>query len=80
MPDISYYLEKGLPLEEAKRRVEEDVFGVGFRRGKDGKPIEQGVGAPGHETEQHFDALCKYGGPEEAALARAKAAKSNKGG
>jgi hypothetical protein len=73
MPDISYYLEKRLPMAEAKRRVEEDVFGVGFRRDRSGRPVEQGIGSPGHETEQHYDALSRYEGQSAADVARAKA-------
>jgi hypothetical protein len=85
VPDISYYYEK-IPhdatpevrarmMEEAKRKSEEDVFGVGFKRDARGKPIEQGIGAPGNESEHHFAALEKSEGKEVADRARAKAAK-----
>jgi hypothetical protein len=87
VPDISYYYER-IPadappevqarmMEEAKRKAEEDVFGVGFQRDRNGKPIERGIGAPGNETEHHFTALEKAEGREVAdrAKARAKAAK-----
>jgi hypothetical protein len=36
---------------------EENVFGKGFKRGPDGRPLEQGRGAPGNETAQHLEAL-----------------------
>jgi hypothetical protein len=62
--------------EEAARRVEVDVFGEGFRRDRFGKPIEQGIGAPGKENEQHFAALEKYEGKAAADAARAKAKKA----
>jgi hypothetical protein len=85
VPDISYYYEK-IPanappevrarmMEEARHKAEEDVFGVGFKRDARGKPIEQGIGAPGNETEHHFIALEKSEGKESADRARARAAK-----
>lgn len=35
------------------------VFGDDVKFDKDGRPIEQGHGAPGHETLPHFMALAK---------------------
>lgn len=55
------------------------VFGHDHRRDKKGNPIEQGIGAPGHETENHFRAIGKYEGPEAEKAARAAAA-ARKGG
>ena len=66
MPCLDYYLEK-IPadappavrermIEDAKRKVEEDVFGVGFKRDANGRPIERGIGAPGNELAQHVAA------------------------
>jgi hypothetical protein len=42
--------------------------------------MEQGLGAPGNETEQHFAAILKYEGPaaEQAARERAARYKANK--
>lgn len=40
-------------------KEEETVFGVGFRRDKDGRPVEQGIGAPGRETAQHREQLAR---------------------
>jgi hypothetical protein len=73
VPDISYYLER-IPADappeiarqmakDAKKKVEVDVFGVGFRKDKQGRPIEQGLGSPGNETAQSIAAYVKYHGP-----------------
>jgi hypothetical protein len=65
---------------EAEQRALTDVFGQGFRRDKHGNPMEQGLGAPGNETEQNFAAILKYEGPaaEQAARERAARYKANK--
>jgi hypothetical protein len=34
-----------------------NVFGVDAKIDAEGNPIEQGIGVPGHETEQHLVAL-----------------------
>jgi len=48
----------GIPLRApGALSAEEQVFGVGFKRDANGKPIEQGHGALGHETPQHKNAL-----------------------
>jgi hypothetical protein len=54
---------------------ERTVFGADFKRDKHGRPIEQGVGSPGHEDERHFAAIRKYEGIEAEQKARAEAAK-----
>lgn len=44
----------------------------GFDRDKSGRPIEHGLGSPGHETAQHYQAILKYGtapGDQEGAQA-----------
>lgn len=58
MPELSQ-LPPGLPppAPPGKLSAEELVFGVGFKRDANGKPIEQGIGAIGHETPQHINAL-----------------------
>jgi DNA repair protein RadD len=62
--------------QKAHRAAEElNVFGVGFRRDKGGRPIEQGIGAPGNESENHFLALAKAETQEIADAARAAAIK-----
>jgi hypothetical protein len=44
-------------IRENKRVAEELVFGAGFKRDRNGRPIEQGIGSPGRETVQHREAL-----------------------
>jgi hypothetical protein len=80
MPVLAYYEEK-IPadappsvrarmMEEAKRKSTEDVFGVGFQRDRNGKPIEQGKGSAAQPTQQSIDAYVleqttrRVGGPE----------------
>lgn len=41
-------------LPELLRR---NNFGVDYQVDADGEPIEQGIGAPGHETMNHFNAM-----------------------
>jgi len=44
----------------------------GFDRDpKTGKPIEHGLGAPGYETAQHYQAILKHGKPAEQTAAQA---------
>jgi hypothetical protein len=75
-------LDKNTPLEirelmldAAVKQAEIDVFGHGFRRDAQGRPIEQGIGSPSNSNEQHFVALEKSEGKAVADAARAKAAK-----
>jgi len=63
-------------IEKAKRKVEEDTFGVGFQRDRHGKPIERGIGSPGNLTENHFAAIQKYEGKSASDRARAAARKA----
>jgi hypothetical protein len=62
--------ERAAHLEAEKTTV----FGVGHAVVK-GQPQEQGVGSPGHESENHFAAIRKWEGPEAEKKARAEAAK-----
>jgi hypothetical protein len=51
-----------LPPEEREKYhavQAEYVFGSDHRKDRHGEPIEQGFGAPGHETGNHFAALRK---------------------
>jgi len=57
---------------EAERRA---VFGHDYKTDRTGRPQEQGIGAPGNETEQHFTTLRKWEGAEAEKAARAAAAK-----
>src|SRR5579872_6374012 len=58
--------------KEARKIAREDVFGMGHKTGRDGTPIEQGLGSPANMTQQHIDAYVKAqtdpkmrpGGPE----------------
>lgn len=93
MPSLEYYLEK-IPadappsvrermIEDAKRKVEEDVFGIGFKRDANGRPIERGIGSVGNELAQHVAAILKYEGsqaaePAREALVRTEAARAKK--
>jgi hypothetical protein len=39
--------------------LEIDVFGVGFKRDENGRPIEQGIGSASNPSPQHFAALAR---------------------
>ncbi len=60
-------------IEDAKRKVEEDTFGIGFKRNSKGRPIERGNRHAGNETEPHFAAIERAEGEEAADPARARA-------
>lgn len=68
------------PEEIAAWRANEErtVFGYDFQRNRQGQPVEQGIGSPGHETENHFKALEKAEGRAVADRARAAAAARRK--
>jgi hypothetical protein len=65
MPCIEYYLERGIPLEEARRRVEEDVFGVRFRRDRQGRPIENDYRAPKKRRQRNGRSRSRQGRRQE---------------
>lgn len=74
-------------LKAYKIAQENIVFGSDHKNDRKGKPIEQGIGSPGRENENHFAAIRKWEGPEaeqkarEAARAfRAKAKNEEKAG
>jgi hypothetical protein len=86
MPSLDYYIKKipanappelrRLLIEEAKRKVEIDVFGEGFKRSPQGKPLEQGRGAPGNETAESvasFRCFCSHEPGFSEALKRKEA-------
>lgn len=67
------------PAEQKAHQAGEEkiVFGQDFKKIK-GHPVEQGLGAPGRETENHFRAIGKYEGAEAEKSARETAAKRKK--
>lgn len=75
----------GDPAKQAAHLAAEEmtVFGrtvtnePAFQRDRAGKPIEQGVGSPGHETGNHLAAIRKYEGEEAYQAAVAKIWKDN---
>jgi hypothetical protein len=40
-------------------QLEEDVFGVGFKRDENGRPIERGIGSASNPSPQHQAALAR---------------------
>ena len=66
--------------DEAETQALNDVYGRGWKRDRHGNVMEQGIGALGNESEQHFAAILKYEGPaaEQAARERAARYKANK--
>lgn len=66
------------PAELAAYKVQQRqvVFGEDVKM-KSGKPVEQGIGAPGRETENHFRAIRKAEGVEAEKAAR-EAAKAHR--
>ena len=45
--------------QEVKEQADNDVFGVGHRKARDGTPIEQGLGSFENPTEQSIQAYIK---------------------
>jgi hypothetical protein len=74
-PELQALREEGGEAA-VKRHFENEkrhVFGHDYKVDKHGKPIEQGIGSPGNESENHYRALEKYEGAAAAAKARAAA-------
>lgn len=63
-------------LKAYKAEQQRIVFGADAKI-KNGRPVEQGIGAPGRETENHFRAIGKWESPEAEKLAR-ETAKANR--
>jgi hypothetical protein len=65
---------------EAEQQALNDVFGVGHKTDKHGRPIEQGIGSDSNITQQHIDAVRKFEGEAaaHAVMARAERLKANK--
>jgi hypothetical protein len=67
-----------LTPEELKQHLaaeEKIVFGHNFERDRKGQPVEQGIGAPGRRSENHYRSIAKNEGPEDEKKARAEDAK-----
>jgi hypothetical protein len=47
----------------------ESVWGPGYKLDRAGKPIPTGVGAPGHETGNHFASIRRYEGEQKYQVA-----------
>ena len=63
-----------LPSESELAAIElealrKDVFGFDYKTDRDGNPIQQGIGAPGRESVNHFASIRRYEG--QAAYERA---------
>lgn len=52
------FIEKGMSPDQARDAVRQLVFGEGYTTEK-GKPVENGIGSPGHENHSHWEALRK---------------------
>jgi hypothetical protein len=63
---------------EAEQQANNDVFGVGHKTDRHGKPIEQGIGSDSNITDQHIAAVRKYEGEAaaQAVIARAEKLKN----
>jgi hypothetical protein len=67
MATLQYFIEqnirKGMEPAAAERKarlqIEEDVFGVGFKRDENGRPIERGIGSASNPSPQHMAALAR---------------------
>ena len=73
--NVAEFMAAGMSREQAEQEMARRVFGHDHRTDRHGRPVEQGIGSPGHESPQHWDSLGKYEGADAVALARAKAAK-----
>jgi hypothetical protein len=47
--------------QQAEQRALVDTYGEGFKRDKNGKPLEQGRGSPGNQTRESVDAYERHG-------------------
>lgn len=56
-----------LPRDAIKKHFDDEdaaVHGFDAKKDRKGKRIQQGIGAPGHETGNHFAAIRRYEGEE----------------
>lgn len=54
---VAEMIGKGMTPEAAKHRMNELVFGVGYKTDDKGKPLEHGLGSAVQPTSQHLEAL-----------------------
>jgi hypothetical protein len=75
MPSAVYEqnIRQGKTPEQAAQAELEAVYGAGFKRDRNGKPVEKGIGSAGNPSEQHFTAIERWEGKDAADAARAKA-------
>jgi hypothetical protein len=66
-------IRKGLTPEQAAQAELEAVYGAGFKRDRNGRPLERGIGSSANPSEQHFTAIERWEGKDAADAARAKA-------
>jgi hypothetical protein len=48
-----------LTQEQAEHVMNERVYGVGYQIGKDGNPIERGIGSAAQQSESHKAAVAR---------------------
>lgn len=72
MPNIPFSIQKtqdeidAMSPAELKEYHEQQrliVYGHDSHKDRHGTPLEQGLGAPGRETANHFQSILKYEGP-----------------
>ncbi len=61
-------------IAERKRAMEENVFGAGFRRDQNGRPIEMGIGSAHQQSQHHLAALAREKAQHDQMKAMAKIA------
>jgi hypothetical protein len=62
--------------DEEQRKI---VSGHDYKKDANGNPVEQGIGAPGHETVNHYAALAKAEGQAAVDAARLRSKKIRAG-
>ena len=75
-----FELSEMTPEEKKAHFASEEriVFGHDLRRDRHGEPLERGLGAPGHRTENHYRALGRAEGVDAEKAARAADAAKGK--
>jgi hypothetical protein len=68
--------EQRAVYDEEQRKT---VFGFDYKKDASGRPLEQGIGSPGHETENHYAALAKAEGQAAVDAARLRSKKIRAG-
>lgn len=52
-------------IEKHFEAVDNNVYGIGHKKDRKGRPIEQGLGSPANMTQQSIDAYKKWCGPSK---------------